>query len=67
MIDKVTEFTGDIPLYYDRGMGPVMFADFAGDMARRVASVHPMRVLEFAAGPASSPVSYAIVCPPARA
>jgi ubiquinone/menaquinone biosynthesis C-methylase UbiE len=50
MIDKVTEFTGDIPLYYDRGMGPVMFADFAGDMARRVASVHPMRVLELAAG-----------------
>jgi ubiquinone/menaquinone biosynthesis C-methylase UbiE len=50
MIDKVAEFTGPIPLHYDRGMGPVMFADFAGDMARRVAAVNPMRVLEIAAG-----------------
>lgn len=43
-------FTGSIPEHYDRGLGPILFADFATDMARRVAAHHPARVLETAAG-----------------
>jgi ubiquinone/menaquinone biosynthesis C-methylase UbiE len=43
-------FGGDIPSYYDRALGPVIFADFAADIARRVAASSPARVLETAAG-----------------
>jgi ubiquinone/menaquinone biosynthesis C-methylase UbiE len=43
-------FTGNIPEEYDRGLGPVIFVDYAADMARRVASLAPARVLEMAAG-----------------
>src|SRR5262249_44422806 len=43
-------FTGDIPAEYDRGLGPIIFADYADDMARRVAALHPAIVLETAAG-----------------
>ena len=43
-------FVGDIPDYYDRGLGPVIFVDFAEDMARRVVAHAPTRVLETAAG-----------------
>jgi ubiquinone/menaquinone biosynthesis C-methylase UbiE len=49
-MDKVAEFAGGIPFYYDRELGPVLFAEFAGDLARRVAALQPMRVLEMAAG-----------------
>jgi SAM-dependent methyltransferase len=49
-MEKVAEFAGGIPYYYDRELGPVFFADFAGDLARRVAATQPMRVLEIAAG-----------------
>ena len=44
------QFVGSIPDYYDSGLGPVLFADFAADMARRVAALAPRRVLETAAG-----------------
>jgi SAM-dependent methyltransferase len=40
----------DMPLFYDQGLGPVYFADFAEDIARRAAAVAPLRVLEVAAG-----------------
>lgn len=44
-------FTGTIPEHYDRGLGPILFADFAADMARRIVAAHrPARVLETAAG-----------------
>lgn len=43
-------FTGAIPDYYERAIGPVIFADFATDIARRVAASSPVRVLETAAG-----------------
>jgi len=39
-----------MPLFYDQGLGPVMFVDFAEDIARRAAAASPMRVLEVAAG-----------------
>jgi SAM-dependent methyltransferase len=50
MSDRTGEFVGNIPTYYDQGLGPVFFADFADDIARRVAAAAPMRVLETAAG-----------------
>lgn len=43
-------FIGSIPEHYDRGLGPIIFADYAADMARRVAALAPARVLELAAG-----------------
>lgn len=41
---------GDLPRLYDEGLGPVIFADYAADMARRVAAAKPANVLEIAAG-----------------
>ena len=38
MKDKVAEFAGGIPFYYDRELGPVLFAELAGDLARRLAA-----------------------------
>jgi len=46
--DKV--FAGSIPDIYDRFMVPLIFEPYAADLARRVASRQPARVLEVAAG-----------------
>jgi ubiquinone/menaquinone biosynthesis C-methylase UbiE len=43
-------FTGNIPDFYDRGLGPLIFVDYAEEMARRAAALKPERVLETAAG-----------------
>ncbi|MGQ3069930.1 MAG: class I SAM-dependent methyltransferase [Ferrovibrionaceae bacterium] len=43
-------FVGSIPENYDRGLGPVMFADCARIMAGRAAALAPGRLLETAAG-----------------
>lgn len=40
----------DMPLFYDRDLGPVYFVDFADDIARRAAALEPLRVLEVAGG-----------------
>jgi ubiquinone/menaquinone biosynthesis C-methylase UbiE len=50
MSNRATDFTGSIPAFYDHGLGPVFFADFADDIAQRAAESAPMRVLEIAAG-----------------
>lgn len=50
MSDQAASFVGSIPDEYDRGLGPVIFADYAVDMARRVAACAPANVLEIAAG-----------------
>jgi ubiquinone/menaquinone biosynthesis C-methylase UbiE len=50
MSDRAADFTGSIPTFYDQGLGPIFFADFADDIARRVAGSAPTRVLELAAG-----------------
>jgi ubiquinone/menaquinone biosynthesis C-methylase UbiE len=50
MRGRAVDFVGDIPWLYDRGIGPVPFADYADDLARRVAARSPSRVLETAAG-----------------
>src|SRR5262245_52754553 len=48
--EHAAEFVGSVPEHYDRGIGPVMFLDFAADMAGRVAALRPQRVLETASG-----------------
>jgi len=50
MDDNSTKFVGAIPDFYDRGLGPVIFADFALDMAQRVKALGPKLVVETAAG-----------------
>jgi ubiquinone/menaquinone biosynthesis C-methylase UbiE len=48
--DDAARFVGDIPKYYDQGMGPIIFVDYAAEIAERVAAFGPARVLETAAG-----------------
>jgi ubiquinone/menaquinone biosynthesis C-methylase UbiE len=43
-------FAGSIPALYDRYLGPMLFADYAEDLARHTAALMPARVLETAAG-----------------
>ena len=43
-------FTGSIPAFYDRYLGPVLFAPYAADLAARVKAIAPLAVLETAAG-----------------
>ncbi|MGV8921660.1 MAG: class I SAM-dependent methyltransferase [Pseudomonas sp.] len=43
-------FVGSIPEFYDRGLGPVIFEDYAAQMASRVAATSPSVILETAAG-----------------
>ncbi len=50
MSQGASDFVGTIPEQYDGGLGPVIFADFAADLARRTAMQRRMRVLETAAG-----------------
>jgi SAM-dependent methyltransferase len=49
MMDAAT-FTGTIPIDYDKCLGPMIFVDYAADIAQRAAHHHPARVLETAAG-----------------
>jgi len=46
--DKI--FAGSIPKIYDTHLVPLIFQPYADDLARRVASWQPRRVLEIAAG-----------------
>lgn len=50
MSSDAAKFIGDIARYYDRGLGPVIFADYASDIVGRAALSTPARVLETAAG-----------------
>jgi ubiquinone/menaquinone biosynthesis C-methylase UbiE len=50
MSSDAAGFTGNIPQHYDQGLGPIIFAAYAADMARRAAAGRPARVLETAAG-----------------
>ena len=45
-----TAFAGSIPQFYERHLVPLIFAPYASDLAARVASRAPSRVLEIAAG-----------------
>jgi ubiquinone/menaquinone biosynthesis C-methylase UbiE len=50
MSTEHAQFTDDIPFAYDRGLGPVLFHDYADHMAQYVARLRPQRVLETCAG-----------------
>src|SRR5690349_2607472 len=45
-----TVFAGSIPELYETQLVPLIFEPYAADLARRVAALHPSRVLETAAG-----------------
>lgn len=47
---NAAKFIGSIPEFYDAGLGPVLFADYAARMAEQVAAHSPHDVLETAAG-----------------
>ena len=38
MAQSDTVFAGSVPALYDRYLGPMLFAPYAADMARRVAA-----------------------------
>lgn len=50
MSNDAASFVGNIPQYYDQGLGPMIFVDYAADIAQRAAAGNPARVLETAAG-----------------
>jgi len=50
MSNNAAAFVGSIPQHYDEGLGPIIFADYADDIARRIAALNPARVLETACG-----------------
>ena len=50
MADQNAAFVGDIPGNYDRYLGPLLFHDFADDLAGRLTLKPGMRVLETACG-----------------
>ena len=50
MSDTAAGFVGNIPQHYDLGLGPIIFVDYAADIAQRIAAHKPVRVLETAAG-----------------
>ena len=50
MNKQAANFVGSVPEYYDRYLGPRIFQQFADDLAQRVLSVRPSKVLELAAG-----------------
>ena len=44
------KYIGSTPQHYDEFLGPLIFVDYAADIAQRVAAGNPARVLETAAG-----------------
>ncbi len=50
MTERAARFVGSIPENYDRGLSPVLFADWAVNVSRQVAQSSPKSVLELAAG-----------------
>jgi SAM-dependent methyltransferase len=44
------QFTGDIPTFYDRCLGPVLFEPYAADLVGRLPPGDELRVLEIACG-----------------
>jgi SAM-dependent methyltransferase len=50
MSGNLADFSGNRPQNYDSGLGPIIFAGYAADIAQRIASHAPSRVLETASG-----------------
>jgi len=66
MTSNSANFIGNIPHHYDAGLGPVVFVDYAADMARRVGVCPVSRVLETAAVLGLSLVNCVMSCPLTR-
>jgi SAM-dependent methyltransferase len=66
-LDVDSEFTGSIPQIYERYLVPLIFEIFAADLASRVVSRRPNRVLEIAAGTGVLTRQLASALPPAVA
>jgi ubiquinone/menaquinone biosynthesis C-methylase UbiE len=49
-MDKLVKFDGNMPSNYDQYLVPIIFEDYAQDLANRVAAHQPKAVLETAAG-----------------
>ena len=64
-VDDSAAFVGDVPRFYDEGMGPVLFAHVAEVLALRVSEHRPRRVLEVAAGTGISSAALARAVPEA--
>jgi SAM-dependent methyltransferase len=47
---SASEFSGSIPEFYDRQLGPVLFEPYAADLAARLPPREGLRVLELACG-----------------
>jgi len=50
MTTKDAAFTGSVPLTYETHLVPLIFEDYAADMAKRLAPRKPRRILEIACG-----------------
>jgi hypothetical protein len=48
---EASGYVGNIPRHYDQNLGPLLFTDYAADLAGRIATLNPRRVLETAALP----------------
>ena len=59
-----TTFAGSIPQLYERHLVPLIFEPYASDLAARVASRSPLRILEIAAGTGVVTRALASILPP---
>jgi ubiquinone/menaquinone biosynthesis C-methylase UbiE len=50
MAGEASGYVGNTPQHYDQNLGPLLFTDYAADLAHRIAALYPRRVLETAAG-----------------
>jgi hypothetical protein len=53
---EASGYFGNIPQHYDQNLGPLLFTDYAADLAGRIATLNPRRVLETAALPKADEV-----------
>ena len=50
MSTSAAEFSGSVPAFYDRYLGPVLFEPYAADLVSRLPAADGLRVLEIACG-----------------
>jgi SAM-dependent methyltransferase len=63
MTVAAAQFTGDIPHFYDKHLGPIIFEEYAADLARRAAAIGGASILEIAAGTGISTVALRAALP----
>jgi ubiquinone/menaquinone biosynthesis C-methylase UbiE len=66
MPEADTAFTGSIPETYDRYLGPLLFAPYGDDLARRARALGAERIVEIAAGTGIATRALASSLPHAR-